>query len=204
MFPLRSLVTSVQVRERAIFSILFSISFCHLLNDTVQSLIPAIYPILKSSFHLDFGQIGLITLTFNLTASLLQPVVGMYTDRNPKPYSLVIGMGLTLVGLLLLSIAPTYAALLIAAWVRLSSIPSHRAWRVWLRAAGTVWLSRSFRWVETRGPRSDPCWRPSSSYRRDSAALRGFPASRCSGWSFLRGSAPGTNSIASPSRSLNR
>ena len=108
-------MTPVKVQERAVFSILFAISFCHLLNDTVQSLIPAIYPILKSSFHLDFGQIGLITLTFNLTASLLQPMVGMYTDRNPKPYSLVIGMGLTLIGLLLLSVAPTYGTLLIAA-----------------------------------------------------------------------------------------
>ncbi len=86
-----------------------------MLNDTVQSLIAAIYPILKSSFHLDFSQIGLITLVFQVTASLLQPFIGLYTDRSPKPYSLPIGMGFTLAGLLLLSVAPSYAVLLVAA-----------------------------------------------------------------------------------------
>jgi FSR family fosmidomycin resistance protein-like MFS transporter len=100
---------------KAVFPILAAISFCHLLNDLVQSLLPAVYPMLKSSFHLDFGQIGLITLTFQVTASLLQPVVGLYTDRHPKPYSLPIGMGFTLVGLILLSIAATFPALLFAA-----------------------------------------------------------------------------------------
>src|SRR5690349_3313904 len=91
------------VRAKTAFRILVAISFCHLLNDMVQSLIPATYPILKESFHLDFGQLGLITLTYQMTASLLQPVVGLYTDHRPKPYSLVAGMGFTLVGLLLLS-----------------------------------------------------------------------------------------------------
>jgi FSR family fosmidomycin resistance protein-like MFS transporter len=86
-----------------------------MLNDMIQSLLPAIYPLLKSSFALDFGQIGLITLTFQITASLLQPMIGMLTDRHPKPYSLVIGMGSTLVGLLLLSQAPSFTMLLIAA-----------------------------------------------------------------------------------------
>jgi len=103
------------VSEEAAFSILAAISVCHLLNDTVQSLIAAIYPILKSSFHLDFAQIGLITLVFQVTASLLQPFIGLYTDRSPKPYSLPIGMGFTLTGLLLLSVAPSYAVLLVAA-----------------------------------------------------------------------------------------
>jgi len=102
-------------REKTLFTILAAISFCHLLNDMVQSLIPAIYPILKSSFHLDFGQIGLITLTYQLTASLLQPLVGLYTDRRPYPYSLPIGMAFSLAGLLLLSIAPNFAMLLLAA-----------------------------------------------------------------------------------------
>src|SRR5436305_7689739 len=73
-------------------SILASISVCHLLNDMMQSLITAVYPILKASFHLGFAQLGLITLTFQFTASLLQPVVGQYTDRKPQPYSLVFGM----------------------------------------------------------------------------------------------------------------
>jgi len=95
--------------------ILAAISVSHLLNDTVQSLIPAIYPILKATFQLSFAQIGLIALTLQLTASLLQPLVGMYTDRRPTPYSLVAGMGFSLVGLLLLSAAGRLATLLVAA-----------------------------------------------------------------------------------------
>jgi len=97
------------------FSILAAISICHLLNDMMQSLLPAIYPILKSNYGLDFGQIGLITFTFQVTASLLQPVIGYYTDRKPKPYSLAAGMGFTFCGLLLLSRASNFLALLLAA-----------------------------------------------------------------------------------------
>ena len=101
--------------QKTAFKILLAISFCHLLNDTVQSLIPAVYPMLKNSFHLDFGQVGLIALTLQVTASLLQPLVGLYTDRRPQPYSLAVGMGFTLVGLLALSLAPSYATVLLAA-----------------------------------------------------------------------------------------
>jgi MFS transporter, FSR family, fosmidomycin resistance protein len=97
------------------FKVLGAISFSHLLNDLIQSLLPAIYPLLKSVFSLNFTQIGLITLTFQLTASVLQPVVGLYTDHHPKPYSLSIGMGCTLAGLIILAFAPNYAILLIAA-----------------------------------------------------------------------------------------
>ncbi len=100
---------------KAVFPILLSISFCHLLNDTVQSLIPAIYPLLKASFHLNYGQVGRIALTLQLTASLLQPVVGLYTDRRPQPYSLAVGMGITMVGLLAFAMAPTYLTILAAA-----------------------------------------------------------------------------------------
>ncbi len=99
---------------RTAFRVLAAISFCHLLNDMMQSVVPAVYPILKRTYSLDFGQIGLITLTSQLTASLLQPVVGLYADRKPTPYSLAAGMGFTLVGLLLLSTAPGFAAILIA------------------------------------------------------------------------------------------
>jgi len=95
--------------------ILAAISVSHLLNDTLQSLIPSIYPLLKVSLRLNFSQVGLITLTLQLTASLLQPLVGMYTDRRPMPYSLVFGMAFTLVGLLLLSVAATLGAILVAA-----------------------------------------------------------------------------------------
>jgi FSR family fosmidomycin resistance protein-like MFS transporter len=101
--------------ERTAFAVLAAISFSHLLNDTMQSLIPAIYPILKSSFGLSFTQVGLMTLALMLTASLLQPVVGFYADRRPTPYSLVVGMGFSFVGLLLLSFATTFATLLLAA-----------------------------------------------------------------------------------------
>src|ERR1700730_17670661 len=93
--------------EKTVFKLLLTISFCHLLNDTLQSLIPAIYPLLKTSFHLDFGQVGLIALTLQLTASILQPLVGLYTDRRPQPYSLAVGMGITLSGLLALALAPS-------------------------------------------------------------------------------------------------
>ena len=95
--------------------VLLALSFSHMLNDTIQSLLPAIYPLLKTSFQLNFTQIGLITLTFQLTASLLQPLVGIYTDQNPKPYSLAIGMGVTLGGLVLLARAPNYESILVAA-----------------------------------------------------------------------------------------
>jgi len=98
-----------------VLAILFAISFSHLLNDTIQSLIPAIYPLLKTSFHLSFVQVGFITLAFQMTASILQPFVGWYTDRRPKPYSLACGMGLTLGGLVLLSHATHYAMVVGAA-----------------------------------------------------------------------------------------
>ncbi len=102
-------------KNKTVFAILLAISFCHLLNDTVQSVIPAIYPMLKASFHLDFGQVGLIALTLQLTASLLQPLVGLHMDKHPRPYSLAVGMGITTVGLLALAMAPTYGAVLLAA-----------------------------------------------------------------------------------------
>jgi FSR family fosmidomycin resistance protein-like MFS transporter len=101
--------------EGVAVSILVAISISHLLNDLIQSLLPAIYPILKENYHLDFGQIGLLTLTFQCTASLLQPLVGAYTDKKPQPYSLIIGMGFTLIGLLTLSRADSYPLLLLGA-----------------------------------------------------------------------------------------
>src|ERR1700712_1218447 len=100
---------------RTAFSVLGAISFAHLLNDMIQSLILAIYPLFKSEFSLSFGQIGLITLTYQITASLLQPLVGLYTDKHPKPYSLPVGMGFTLCGLLLMSMAGSFPVLLVAA-----------------------------------------------------------------------------------------
>jgi FSR family fosmidomycin resistance protein-like MFS transporter len=103
------------LKEATVFRVLVAVSFCHLLNDTMQSLLPSIYPILKTEFHLNFGQIGLLTLTFQMTASILQPFIGLFTDRKPMPYSLPLGMLFTLAGLLLLAVAPTFALLLPAA-----------------------------------------------------------------------------------------
>ena len=101
--------------EQAVLAILFALSFSHLVNDTIQSLVPSVYPILKVAYHLDFGQIGLITLAFQLTASFLQPVVGMVTDKRPAPFSLAVGMAFSLCGLVLLSRAPSYPVILVAA-----------------------------------------------------------------------------------------
>ena len=106
---------AADVGSKTVFKVLLAISFCHLLNDTVQSLLPAIYPLLRDNFHLDFGQIGLISFTTTFTASLLQPLVGLYSDRHHKPNFLAIGMGITLIGLVTLSLAPSYASVLVAA-----------------------------------------------------------------------------------------
>jgi FSR family fosmidomycin resistance protein-like MFS transporter len=101
--------------QRPQFAVLGGISFAHMLNDMIQSLILAIYPVLKHDFALNFAQIVLITLTYQVTASLLQPLVGVVTDKHPLPYSLPVGMGFTLCGLLLLATAPNFAVLLVAA-----------------------------------------------------------------------------------------
>ena len=103
------------VEDTTIFQVLAAASFCHLLNDTMQSLLPSIYPILKSSFHLNFSQIGLLTLMYQMTASILQPFIGQYTDRKPLPYSLPAGMLFTLLGLVGLAYAPSFGLLLLAA-----------------------------------------------------------------------------------------
>jgi len=95
-------------RQSTAFAVLGAISVSHLLNDTIQALIPAIYPLLKSSFALSFSQVGLMSMTLLVTASLLQPIVGLYTDRHPLPYSLVAGMAFSLVGLLVLASARTF------------------------------------------------------------------------------------------------
>src|ERR1051326_3661004 len=103
------------LRERTSYAVLGTISFCHFLNDMIQSLLPAIYPILKNDFHLSFGQVGLITFTNQLTASVLQPVVGWFTDKRPQPYSLTIGMAFTLCGIVMLSTAASFPLILAAA-----------------------------------------------------------------------------------------
>ena len=103
--------------ETTAIAVLGALSFCHFLNDMMQSLLPAMYPMLKTGLALDFGQIGLITLVYQVTASLFQPLVGMYTDKRPLPYALACGMGFTLVGLVLLSKATSFPVLLLSASV---------------------------------------------------------------------------------------
>lgn len=106
-------VQKASAPQKTFFLVLVAISFCHLLNDMVQSLIVAIYPNLQKSLHLDLAQFGLISLTYQITASLLQPFVGIYTDKHPKPFSLSIGMGFTLTGLIVLSRAASFEMLLV-------------------------------------------------------------------------------------------
>jgi FSR family fosmidomycin resistance protein-like MFS transporter len=108
------IVSNPVLAQKTVYSILFSIAFAHLLNDLMQSVIPASYPILKDNFNLNFTQIGLITFVYQLTASLLQPFIGFYTDKKPKPYSLVIGMLFTISGLALLSFANHFWMILAA------------------------------------------------------------------------------------------
>ncbi|MFH6998814.1 MFS transporter [Flavobacterium sp. FlaQc-57] len=106
--------SSQQLAQKTIFSILFAISLSHFINDLLQAVIPAVYPILKDKFNLTFTEIGLITLTYQLTASILQPFIGFYTDRKPRPYSLAIAMAFTLIGLAAVSIASSFTNLLFA------------------------------------------------------------------------------------------
>jgi MFS transporter, FSR family, fosmidomycin resistance protein len=110
-----TLAAGHHMAERTALLVLVAISFCHLMNDMMQSLLAALYPMLKASYSLDFGQIGLITLVFQVTASLLQPLVGLFTDRRPQTYALCVGMSFTLCGLLLLALAGSYPLLLLAA-----------------------------------------------------------------------------------------
>ena len=114
-FSLSQSVYAQSHASRAAFVVLGAITFCHLLNDVMQALLPAIYPMLKSGFALSFGQIGLLTLIFQVTASLLQPIVGLYTDRRPQPYSLPVGMACSLLGMVTLAFTPSFSALLAGA-----------------------------------------------------------------------------------------
>lgn len=107
-------VSGTRIAGKTVYAILFSVSFAHLLNDLLQSTIPSMYPMLKDKYRLSFAQIGMITFTFQLTASILQPFVGFYTDRRPRPYSLIAGMLFTLSGLILLAYASAFPVILVA------------------------------------------------------------------------------------------
>src|SRR5258707_13182717 len=108
-------VQNHRTTQGAAFSIIMALSFSHFLNDMMQSLVPALYPMWKSEYGLSFAQIGLISLVTQVTSSLLQPAVGLFSDHRPQPYSLAVGMGATLIGLLLLASAGSYPVLISAA-----------------------------------------------------------------------------------------
>jgi FSR family fosmidomycin resistance protein-like MFS transporter len=131
-------VRNAPIAHSTVMAVLFAISFSHCLNDTIQALLPSIYPMLRDSFHLNFAQLGWITFTFQCTASLFQPLVGFVTDKKPMPHSLAVGMSLTLVGLLALAFANSYPLILMAAaTVGLGSAVFHpEASRVAHMAAG--------------------------------------------------------------------
>lgn len=152
--------------ETTAVATLAAISVAHFLNDMIQSVLPAIYPLLKESFALDFVEIGAITLVFQITASLLQPLVGLYTDRYPRPYSLTVGMGLSLTGLVIIANAPTYPVLIAGAAILGSGSavfhPNPRGWRASPRADATASPSRSSRSAAMSAPRSGR-WSPPSS-----------------------------------------
>ena len=116
------------------FAVLFTMGFCHMLNDMIQSVVPAMYPLMKENFGFSFVQIGIITLVYQLVSSVFQPFVGLYADRHPRPYSLAAGMCFTLAGLLILAYAPGFTAILLA----VSVIEGKR-----------VWPNRYSKWEET-------------------------------------------------------
>jgi len=132
-------VRNAPLTQTTVMAVLFAISFSHCLNDTIQALLPSIYPMLSNSFHLNYAQLGWITFTFQCTASLFQPLVGFVTDKKPMPHSLAAGMGLTMAGLVALAFANTYALVLVsAATIGLGSAIFHpEASRVAHMAAGT-------------------------------------------------------------------
>ncbi|WP_428232460.1 MFS transporter [Flavobacterium sp.] len=109
-----TITDSKQLVQQTVFSVLFTISFTHFINDLLQAVVPAVYPVIKEKFHLNFTDIGLITLTYQLTASILQPFVGFYTDRKPRPYSLAISMVFTMVGLAAVALASSFVNILLA------------------------------------------------------------------------------------------
>src|SRR6202453_676298 len=102
-------------REHTVFVLILAVSFCHLLNDMMQALLPPIYPNLKADFGLSFGQIGIVSLVYQITASILQPLVGLYADRRPTPLALSCGTLFSLAGLMVFSMAQSYAVLLVGA-----------------------------------------------------------------------------------------
>ena len=146
------------------YIVLAGISFSHFLNDTMQSLIASVYPILKDSYALDYAQIGLITLAFQFTASLLQPVVGHFTDKKAQPFSLAIGMGFTFFGCCCsawrINTRSFWSRRRWSGLDRRCFIRSRRGSHVWPRAGATALRNRCFNSAAVSAPRWGRCWRP--------------------------------------------
>ena len=190
--------TQTEAPQKTAFKVLLAISFCHLLNDMSQSLLPALYPILKQSFRLTFSDIGLLTLTFQATASLLQPVVGFYTDRRPTALLALLRNGTHAGSDCCCCRSPRTSPSCCwprRCWAsdRRCSIPSRRGSRASPRADSMDWRSRCFKSEEMRVPRWDRCSRPSSSSLAGNRASPGSRSRRCSGSAFSPRSADGTS-----------
>ncbi len=146
--------TTTQLAKKTIFPILFTISFAHLLNDMIQAVLPAVYPLIKTNFKLSFSQIGIITLAVQTTSSLFQPFVGMYADKRPRPYFLALAMVFVLSGIIpgVVVCAQRDAYYFIRRLpfgygVRPYFIPKLRAWLTWRRATGAGWHNLFFNWA---------------------------------------------------------
>lgn len=169
--------------EGTVYSMLVICSISHFLNDMIQSIIPAIYPIMKDKFNYSFAQIGIITLVFQMTSSILQPFTGFYADKHPRPYALSVGMCFTLIGLLLLAFAENYFIILLAVSVVGfgSSIFHPTASLVTQLASGgkRVWLSPYSRWEAMAVRLLARCLLPSLFCPSDSMPSLGLPWRHC-------------------------
>ena len=188
------------VIQNTVYTVLFTISLSHLLNDLMQSVIPSIYPMIKEKYNFSFTQIGIITLAFQLTASILQPFVGAYTDKKSKPFSLVLAMTFSLVGIIALSFATGFASFLVAvSLIGLGSSVFHpEASRVaQLASGGKKGLAQSIFQLggEMPGVLSGPSWQLWSCYRMASRRLYGSASLHCWVSSYFLLLASGTRDI---------
>src|SRR5471032_24070 len=166
-----------------VMRIIGAVALAHLINDLIQSVLPSIYPMLKANYGLTFTQVGLITLTFQLTASLLQPWVGYYTDRHPKPWLLPAGTVCTLIGILMMSQVGSFPLILLAAGlIGIGSSTFTRkllAWRDWRLTGVSAWRNRPFRSAVMPARPSVHCWPRRSSFPTVRGTSRGLGCSRC-------------------------